>query len=317
MLKMSWEIKIGRYRLGLLDGVKVHRSVDLLADTAEIVLPAMVQGKALEVEKSLKRGDAVTIRLGYDDELKEEFCGYLQEISVDGGNITLRCEDELFLFRRPLADRELKGITLERLLKEVVSGVGLSTEVKCSYVFRYDKFVISKATGYDVLRKVQEETKANIYVKAGVLHVHPAYEEVFGRVSYDFARNIEQDGLTYKRMDERKFEVEVEGLDKAGQSVKVMVGVKGGDRRSVKIYGVTDPAVLRQRGEEELKYLSYDGYEGELTGWLVPYCDAGYAAVIHDEEYPQKEGTYYVTAVTTEFGQNGGSRKVQVGRRIK
>lgn len=120
MLQISWEIKIGNFRLGLLDSVKIHRSVDLLADTAEIVLPAVVQNKALEIEDRLKRGDQVVIRLGYDGELIEEFSGYLQEIALDGGNIKLQCEDSLFLFRKPVTDRELKNVTLEGLLELLI-----------------------------------------------------------------------------------------------------------------------------------------------------------------------------------------------------
>lgn len=316
MLQMVWYVKIGKYRLGLLDAVKIHRSVDLLADTAEIVLPAVVQNKALDIEGKVKRGDAVVIQLGYDGKPVEEFSGYLQEISVDNGNITLRCEDSLFLFRRPLPDLELKNSTLKELLEHIVRETGLKVEVCCSYEFRYEKFVISGTTGYEVLKKVQEETKANIYMKERALQVHPAYEEVFGTAKYDFARNIEKDGLTYKRAEERKFEVEVEGLAKDGRSVKVVVGTAGGDRKSIKVYGVADPGELKKRGQEELKYLTYDGYEGDFTGWLLPYCDAGYVVELRDEEYPQKDGSYYVTAVTTEFSQNGGSRKVQLGRKM-
>lgn len=313
---MTWEIKVGGYRLGLLDAVKIHRSVDLLADTAEVVLPAMVQNKTLDVESKLKRGDAVVIRLGYDGELQEEFSGYLQEIRVDGGNITLSCEDSLFLFRKPVADRELKNVTLEKLLKLLVEEAGLDAGVKCSYDFSYDKFVFDRTTAFDVLKKVQEETKANIYMKGTDLHVHPAYEEVFGEVKYDFAKNIEKDSLVYKREADRKFEVEVEGHSREGENIKVTVGTSGGDRRSIKVYGVTDTGVLKKRGEEELKHFSYDGYEGDITAWLLPFCDAGYVVELHDEEYPEKDGKYYATAVTVEFSQNGGSRKVQLGRKM-
>lgn len=316
MLQMSWNIRIGDFRLGLLDSVKIHRSVDLLADTAEITLPSTALNKTLDVESRLKRGDLVTVQLGYDGELKDEFSGYLQEITVNGGNIVLKCEDELFLFRKPLPDKELKKIKLDALLKHIVQQIGLSLDVKCSYEFVYDKYVISQATGFDVLKKIQEETKANVYVKEGTLHLHPAYEEVFGKAVYDFAENVEKDGLTYKKADEQKVEVEVEGITKDGQQVKVQVGTPGGDRRTVKVYGVTDTAVLKKRGEEEMKRLVYDGYEGDLTGWLMPYCDAGYAAEVRDGEYPCKNGTYYVTAVSTEFSQNGGSRKVQLGRKL-
>lgn len=314
---MTWQIYIGKFRLGLLDSVKIHRSVDLLADTAEICLPATVLNKMLDIESRLQRGDQVRIVLGYDDVLQEEFTGFLQEISVNGGNITLNCEDALFLLRKPVMDIELKNITLKSLLEHIIRETGIEASVNCSYEFNYEKFVISRATGYDILKKVQEETKANIYMKGAVLQLHPAYEELFGQVRYDFSQNIEKENLTYKRADERKFEVEVEGMTKDGQSVKVLVGTTGGDRRSVKVYGVTDPALLKKRGEEELKYLVYDGYEGDFTTWLLPYCDAGYSAELRDKEYPHKDGKYYVTAVTTEFSQNGGIRKVQLGRKLK
>lgn len=314
---MAWEIYIGKFRLGLLDSVKIHRSVDLLADTAEVRLPATVLNKMLDIESLIRRGDQVRIVLGYDDVMTEEFSGFLQEISVNGGNITLNCEDALFLLRKPVGDIELKNTTLKSLLEHIVRETGIGASVNCSYEFNYEKFVISRASGYDILKKVQEETKANIYMKGSVLHVHPAYEELFGRVMYDFSQNVEKDNLTYKRADERKFEVEVEGMTKGGQSVKVLTGTTGGDRRSVKVYGVTDPVLLKKRGEEELKYLVYDGYEGDFTTWLLPYCDAGYSAELRDKEYPHKDGKYYVTAVTTEFSQNGGIRKVQLGRKLK
>lgn len=314
---MAWEIYIGKFRLGLLDSVKIHRSVDLLADTAEVRLPATVLNKMLDIESLIRRGDQVRIVLGYDDVMTEEFSGFLQEISVNGGNITLNCEDALFLLRKPVGDIELKNTTLKSLLEHIVRETGIGASVNCSYEFNYEKFVISRASGYDILKKVQEETKANIYMKGSVLHVHPAYEELFGRVVYDFSQNVEKDNLTYKRADERKFEVEVEGMTKGGQSVKVLTGTTGGDRRSVKVYGVTDPVLLKKRGEEELKYLVYDGYEGDFTTWLLPYCDAGYSAELRDKEYPHKDGKYYVTAVTTEFSQNGGIRKVQLGRKFK
>lgn len=314
---MAWEIYIGKFRLGLLDSVKIHRSVDLLADTAEVRLPATVLNKMLDIESLIRRGDRVRIVLGYDDVMTEEFSGFLQEISVNGGNITLNCEDALFLLRKPVGDIELKNTTLKSLLEHIVRETGIGASVNCSYEFNYEKFVISRASGYDILKKVQEETKANIYMKGSVLHVHPAYEELFGRVVYDFSQNVEKDNLTYKRADERKFEVEVEGMTKGGQSVKVLTGTTGGDRRSVKVYGVTDPVLLKKRGEEELKYLVYDGYEGDFTTWLLPYCDAGYSAELRDKEYPHKDGKYYVTAVTTEFSQNGGIRKVQLGRKLK
>lgn len=314
---MCWKIRIGRFSLGLLDAVKIHRSVDLLSDHAEIVLPAVLMNKALNLEGKLERGQEVEISLGYNGEMQTEFNGYLLEIGTDQGNMVLKCEDKMYLFRKPLPDVELKAVSLKQLLEYAVRETGTGLEIACSYDFLYDKYVVSGMTGYSLLKKLQEETRANVYIKEQTLHIHPAYEEIFGEVKYDFSKNIEKDNLVYKKAAERAFEVEVEGIGKDGSRVKVKVGTAGGDKRSIKVYGVTASGALKKRGEEEMKRLSYDGYEGDFTGWLIPYCEPGYVAKIIDEEYPEKSGTYYVTAVTTAFSRNGGSRKVQLGKKLK
>jgi hypothetical protein len=315
MYVINWHITIGNYKLLLLDSAEIHSSVDLLADTAIIKLPAMNLNKSLGVEAKIKIGDPVKIQAGYGDDLQPEFEGFVQRIATDDGSITLECEDGLYAFRKPVPDKAFKASSVKDVASYVASQVG-GYSVKCDYDFTYDKFVISRATGYDVLKKLQEESKANVYLKGTELHIHPAYVEKFGDASYDFARNIEKSDLTYKRADERKYEVEVEGIDKDGKRVSQVIGTPGGDKRSIKIYGVSDPATLKTRGEEELKRISYDGYEGSITCWLLPICRPGFTAKIKDQEYPEKDGSYYVVAVTTKISSAGGVRTIQLGRRI-
>ena len=120
MLKMVFDIVIGNYRLKMVDAVKVRHSVEQLSDTATVTLPAMVEGAALKVEDKLEVGSEVTIKLGYDDNLQTEFKGYLKAINTDGGNLTLECEDAIYLFDKSIKDEELKDISLKSLLEKVV-----------------------------------------------------------------------------------------------------------------------------------------------------------------------------------------------------
>ena len=106
----------------------------------------------------------------------------------------IHCEDELYKFRKDLKDRVLKSVTVKTLLTSVAEEVG-KYEVACDYDFTYDNFTIHAATGYDVLRKVQSETKANIYLRGKTLHVHPQYAQIGEKVIYDFAVNIEKSDL--------------------------------------------------------------------------------------------------------------------------
>ena len=115
---MAFDIRIGKYKLCMIDKVEIHRSVELLADTAVITLPASEYNKALQIEDKLHRGDKVIITLGYKEPgLETEFEGWLQRISTDGGNIKLHCEDDLFQFRKDIDNEVLMKVSLKDLLK--------------------------------------------------------------------------------------------------------------------------------------------------------------------------------------------------------
>lgn len=317
MYRMSWDIKIGNYRLKTIESISIKRSVELLSDTASVVIPATVFNRAIEIENKLKVGDAVEIQLGYNDKLQTEFNGYLKSIKTDGGSLTLECEDGIYLFRKSLKDEELKTANVSAILQKVCSQVG-GFQVSCDYDFSYDKFVISNATGYDVLKKIQDEASPNIYLKDNVLHVHPQYAEIFGEVRYDFSKNIERDGtdLKYKSEEDRKLLVVVESRDTAGKTISVEKGTTGGDKMTIKMSGVTSKASLEAKAQQILEQKVYTGYEGSFQTWLLPYVDAGYKVKITDPDYEYKNGSYYVTSVETTFSRNGGVRKITLGKKI-
>lgn len=313
---MQYDIQVGNYKLGMLDKVEIHKSVEQLADTAIITLPASQYNKALEVEDKLKRGDAVTIIFGYKESgMEKEFAGWLQRISTDGGNIKLHCEDDLFRFRKEIPNEVMKKVTLQTLLQKVISGCGLDLKVNCSYSWTYDKFVINNATGFDVLKKVQEECGADIYVSDGELHVHPPGEKMYNECFYDLAINVEEEGLTYRRAEDKKVKVVVKALLPDGTVKEVETGSTGGEKIEVKC-ATSDEASMKARGELEVKRRTFDGYEGSITGWLIPMCRPADSVTIKDKDYPYKDGTYFVTSVTTEFSKDGGKRKIDLGFRL-
>lgn len=314
---MIWNIKIGKYVLAMVERIKVERSVEILSDTAEITLPATVYNKALGIESNIKRGDSVEIWFGYDFNYTDNFVGYVESISTDGGSLVIRCEDELFRYRTDLPNKELVNVSVKQILEYVhqtIKGIAVS----CDYDFTYDKFVIKDATGYDVLKKVQEEAMPNIYMKSNVLHIHPQYSELFGTAVYDFAVNIEDEGtdLQYKNAEDRKLLVTVEGKDAQGKAISIEEGSTGGDKETIRLTGVTSEASMRKIAKAALERKVYTGYEGNIKGWLVPYCDAGYKALVRDADYEYKNGNYYVTSVVTEFSENGGERVVTLGKKL-
>ena len=317
MYRMCHNITVGSYKLLLLESVYIVRSVDALADTARIVLPGMVMNAAIEIEDKIKVGDAVKVELGYNKKLSTEFEGYVQRIGTDGGSITLECEDGLWLFRKGVKDKVYKNTDVNTILKDICDQCG-GFSLECDYDFKYEKFTVNNATGFDVLKKVQDEVKPNVYLKGDTLHVHPKYSQIFGEASYDFSKNIEDGGtrLEYKKKDDRKVLVKVKGEMKSGKKVEVEAGSTGGDVVTLRLPGATDETSLRRLAEQALAERCYTGYSGSFTGWLWPYCDAGYKVRLKDPDYEYKDGTYYVTAVEVEYSRNGGKRTVTLGKRI-
>ncbi|WP_165026821.1 hypothetical protein [Dysgonomonas sp. ZJ279] len=315
MFDMNWDIQIGNYKLGLLDSVEINRSVDLLTDTATVVVPAVVYNQTLEHEKFVKVGDPITIRLGYDNNLVNEFSGFVQRIDTDDGNLTFNCEDSMFLTRKSVANKQFLKASIKEIAQYCMTQIGLK-EIKCTYDIIYQKFVINNANAFDVFKKLKDDTKASIYMIGNTLHIHPPYIEKGGDVIYDFAVNIEESDLKYRRKDDRQFEVKVDGVGLDGKKVSVTVGVTGGEKRSITSTEPMSKSELEKLGNAELSRLVYDGYEGNITCWLIPYVEPTYTAKVIDNDYAFKTGSYYVTAVATRFDENGGVRTVELGQKV-
>lgn len=316
-MKMTYNIRIGKYRLGMLDSFSIHSSVELLSDTAKITLPGQSHGKTLNVEDRLKVGDEVLIEAGYNNTLKQEFKGYLSAIETDNGSLVLACEDAVYLTRKALPNKQLKNVSVKELLNEVVKVMGNGYTARTNYSRTWDKFVFQDTNGYDVLKKIQEECALNVYVSGKELIAEPI--DTFNsnqRIILDFAENVETESLKYRKSGDRKYEVTVEGLNKNGERKKVQVGTPGGEKRHIIITSWENEDDLKQRGKEEMKRLDYDGYEGDITTWGVPYIRPGYAAEVRDQQYEYKNGVYFIPSVTTEFSRSGFSRKVQLGRKL-
>lgn len=313
---MAYLITIGDYRVGMVDSIEVHKSVELLADTCKIVLPAAEYNLALDVEKQIKRGDAALVKFGYTETgLVEEFRGYLQSINTDGGNITLTLEDDLYTLRKAIPDATLKKVALADLLKKIIADACSSLKVESTFSWTYEKFVINKATAYDVLKKVQDECKADIYIKDDTLHVHAVGEKTGEERFYNFEYNVEECDLTYHSANDKKVEVVVKATMPDGTVKEVTAGNTGGDRLEITCSS-SDAESMKLRAEMELKRRSFDGYEGSITTWLVPQCVPGDSATLHDPAYEQKDGSYFVSAVTSTFAKDGGKRKIELGFRL-
>ncbi len=319
---LTWDIwfynESGKYQLRTLKECEVFCSVDNLVDTATITLPEAVLNTVLKVQDKIGRGTKMVIKYGYDYNLVKEFEGYIKEITTDNGSLKIECEDALFLFRVAVKDIQLKPTTVKKIAEYLVSQIDPSFKVVCpEYNLGYEKFVIHQATGYDVLKKLQEETKANIYFDTAKkeLHIHPPYIQKGGDVLYSAQKNIRSASLEYKKAIDRKVEITVERTGIDGKVKSFKKGTTGGDSVTLKVGAMSDEAANKVADAELLKR-SADGYEGSIDTWLIPFVAPTFTAKYIDEDYLDKTGKYYVISVKTNISASGGKRTVQLGVKL-
>ena len=309
------------YNLALMSECIIEKSVKNLADIATIILPEYSYNSPIEyqIKKSISRGDEVLIKLGYDGNLMNEFSGYVRQITTNDGSLKIECEDGLFLFRVGVPDKEFKPATVKQIAQYLIDNIDKSFTLVCDYDLPYDKFTIHKATGFDVLAKIQEENRADIFfdMNKKELHIHMQYTWKGGEADYSFQQNIEADSasLEYKSAEDRKVEVTVESVGLDGKTISTTVGQPGGIKETIKV-GRRSAAAIKIIAETEYKNKMAPGYEGSFDTWLIPYVEPGYTIGIYDEDYEYKNGRYYCESVTTTFSESGGVRTITPGIKL-
>jgi hypothetical protein len=315
MYSIDWRILFKtdnkQYKLGLFADCEIRTSVDALADTATIVLPEAVANTVLNLENKIKRGSEVTIELGYDGDLKTEFKGFVRDITNNSSSLKIECEDDIFLFRKSIKDTQLKAVSLKQILQYVIDEIDSTFSLNCLYEVNYEKFTIHDATGYDVLKKLQEETNFNIDFdrQTKQLNIYPPYLISEGKVYYSMQKNVESSALEYKNKQDYKFEVTVESTDINGNVTKIVRGTTGGDKINLKV-GAMSAGSLEQIAEAILTKRSKPSYEGSFNAWLIPFVKPAMSARIKDTDYPDKTAFYYVASVTTSISDSGAVRTI-------
>lgn len=305
------------YRLALLAECEVISSVDNLADTATIILPEAIMNEVLNFENKISRGTKVIVEFGYNGNLNREFTGYIQDITVSDSSVKILCEDALFLFRKGVSDAQLKPTSLKAIAQKLIDDVDPTFRVDCTYDISYEKFTVHQATGYDVLKKLQDETKANIYFDTATktLNIHPPYFQKGLDVYYSMQKNIETSSLEFKNKIDTKVEVTVESTDTNGNVQKKTVGTTGGDTVTLKV-GSMDSASIERIGLAELLKRSAPRYEGSFDSWLEPIVVPGDSVRIKDEDYPNNTAFYFAQTVISSITDAGGKRTITPGIKL-
>lgn len=320
LLNMTYNIQIGTHHVKHLLSVDISTSVSAIADTAMITLPATAYGKPVDVEKkyNIRRGDVVSISIGYNDDNRREFTGYVRSITNDN-SLKVECEDRMYLLRKSIPSIQYKNISVAQLIRTATGEIG-EFEYNISPLLeqaKYSKYTVDHATAYEVLQNIQKDMGIHIFVKDKTLHAHGRYEYKNQDVRYDMATNVERSSLKYLQKVDRKVEIVAISIStKDNSRIEVKAGQSGGDRYTEHVIN-KDKNYLEAYAESKLQEYTYDGYSGSISTWLIPRVSIGDTAELYDADYPYRKGGYYVEAIKTTFDHRGGRRRVQIGKQVR
>lgn len=322
-------ITIGALQLNFVHELEINSGWTERTDTALIRLPKLVRIKQGDIQtrtidQVIKPGDPVEIFLGYNGQLRREFKGYVATGPAPRLPLEINCEDEMYqLKRRALKSRTFASATVQQVVDYIAPGY--QSEVLNSQL---GKFVIGASgteTAAQVLARFESESGLRSFFKydaegkpilvVGKPHLWGLSEEKpsLPEVIYHLQRNVVDNSLRYVTAEDRRIRVDARLLLDDGKFKRAkFTGDVDGEVRTLHYYNISEQE-LEKNAEADYLRFKRDGFDGDITGFGVPFTESGQVVRIVDEQYERRDRKFFIDKVKVTFGQGGFRRINTIG----
>ncbi len=223
MLKLSARVEIAGEKKWVFEKItacEIVRDSDALTTTCKLTLPRKIKWQG-ETSNPIRRGDKISVWLGYDDNLSLAFSGYVLRVGLKAP-VVIECEDEMFSLKNIVMDYSIikSDMSMPDVLKKLTSFPVRSPDFNIGYYFRssavtaaqflayiksfgVDKFFFREIDGVmtlcclnDLARNVENvvdtyvfETGVNIISDKKLLHFDPGDSDIYVRINVPAAVN--------------------------------------------------------------------------------------------------------------------------------
>lgn len=332
MFVLNSEITIGTFKIKGVHDVRIKRSLKSYINTAFVKLPsiAVISKKDGTKEKVItgkqfKDGDLVTIKLGYNGKLYEEFKGFVKRRNLNMP-LEVECEGYSYQLRNNNPQGFWTKANASTILKEAIKGTDITLKIDQDIELLNVK-TNKECTGADLLDLVLKASKGALnafFIEPTVLWIGfvylPAGDALKDalqqpQVKYRLGYNVEKDNNLRERVP---VDVVINILNRTAKRDRGAAPkpVLTGKQKTIIANHISDAG--KKNVEESLVTKeSYTGYEGTIRAFLFPLCYPGYKAFIKDTRYKERDGSYLVESIEVLFGQNGARRVIEIGPKIQ
>ena len=326
MLVLKSKIRIGNL---LFDNL-VHTCVidsdrNKFTETATVKLPKRLRLKNQKITDFIKINDPVTIELGYAPELNLIFSGYVSRIDPDSP-ATVTCENEAFVWKQksigPFTGQKLK-------ISDLMTGIGYTGLLSLGTDPEIGDWVITKNnTVINILEELRNKFGLLSYWRSDkTLYIAEDFDSGGTDAKFSFQRNVISSDLDFIvnagdiqpishgvsiQKDNKKIELFAYYLD---DEIAVSKTQPAGILNTMNVPYISESA-LSDLIKRRLPRLRNDGIKGSFTAFGAPKVEHGDNAVLIDNKFPEREGTYKIQRVETSFGVNGFRQIVELDQKL-
>ena len=262
----------------------------------------------------VKRGDKVTISLGYDDNLQTAFSGFVRDVGFKTP-VVITCEDDMFnLKQMPAKKMAYRSVTLEKLLKDQ----GISYRLNVMGEQSLGAYRVTADTVAALLGKLSQQGIRSFFryeegepvLYCGVLFERDNKPSQVFKTGFNI---ISDQNLKQQKAENMRLRVKAISLMPDNKKIKVEAGDADGEQRTLHTYNKTE-SELKAWAQQEIKRLKRDGLSGSFTTFghtLVDCLDA--VGIIIDGT---KMGVYQVKKNVIKYGDTGYRQEITLGLRI-
>ncbi len=279
MLRLSSEITIEGEKTWVfkfLAGCNVVQDTGTLTDTCTLELPKKIKWEGFIVKNGklpIKRGDRITIKLGYDNDLTFKFSGFIR--TVDAKNpVKIHCEDGMFLLKTHKApSKSYKNAMLKDVITDMLEGTNIDFQLIDDDI-KLGKYRITQPTVAQALQELKERHMLQAYFRTindkSILYVGLAYPfDNRKKEKFVHGKNIINEDFEYRDKEEIRAKVEATSFGAKHKKTYLEVGDKDGDVIKIRIDGLTE-LELKKYAENTLDKYKQTGFKGTFEAFGEP-----------------------------------------------
>ena len=307
--------------------VEIVSTWDQLTDTCKITIPRKIEYQdkniAVGANAVFNRGDKVVVKLGYDDNLKTRFIGYIQRVELKLP-LVIYCEDSMSLLKKKtLSKKTYSSVKTSQLIKDIV---GSNYEVVADQTL--GQFIINEGvTVVEVLDYLKKNHKIVSFYRNDKLYVGlPYIDKLATSHIFDVNKNIIENNLVYKKEEDFKIKIRatsVQQVIEGGKSKEKKITVwhpseqTVGSVRDYKASMNLDNDALLKEAKDFYNTLVFDGYTGSILTFGSPLVQHGDYITVKSTEIPeQNDDQYLIKEVKTTFGMGGYRQTLEFAGKV-